>query len=67
MTDFYVMRVGLNCSSSLTSKRVANRKMLIIQMFTLEAKVFIDEKTKLSCAHLVLHFILFWFTEVNVE
>lgn len=67
MTDFYVMHVGLNCSSSLTSKSVVNRKMLIIQMFTLEPRVFIDEKMKVSCAHLVLHFILFWFTEVNVE
>lgn len=67
MTNFYVMRVGLNCSSSLRLKSVANRKMLIIQMFTLEPRVFIDEKMKVSCAHLLLHFILFWFMEVNVE
>lgn len=67
MTDFYEMRVGLNCSSSLTWKSVANRKTLIVQMFTLEPRVFIDEKMKVSCAHLVLHFILFWFIEVNVE
>lgn len=48
-------------------RSVANRKMLIMQMFTLEPTVFIDEKMKVSCAHLVLHFILFWFMEVNVE
>lgn len=67
MTEFYVMRVGLNCSSSLMLKSVAKRKMLIIQMLTLEPRVFIDEKMKVSCAHLVLPFILFWFMEVNVE
>lgn len=48
-------------------KSVAKRKMLIIQMLTLEPRVFIDEKMKVSCAHLVLPFILFWFMEVNVE
>lgn len=53
-----MMRVGLNCSSSLRLKSVANRKMLIIQMFTLEQSFYRWENKSVMCSFVASFYIV---------